>query len=544
MANQLFAGFLFTNAGVPIENATVDLLTRLTTTPVLATTTTSATGYWAISYATEGRYDVRITNGSSVRWHMYDVSAQFTALEVQTLRVRNPALTFDYDLVPAAITADRQLNLPLITATRTLVANNTALADNESIIFGTGADASILYDGTNLVINPILVGAGVLDLAAGILELNNAARFDTGVAVVAASYSIGRDADATNQLHLNVPTGATFEWSVNDVAELTLSATNLALGTNTLTAAALLANSNDSGAIGASGTAFSDVFLASGAVIDFAAGDVTLTHAANLLTFAGGTFLIDATGAATAQLGTGTATNDYGRLDFVGNSASNGVTLGYLTFDNTRSGSRVTSATIEVAKQTTEASDKAYMALATHDGTSLAERVRITGAGSILPAGGAVTQSASATEIAFCVTNEALTVGNEGSVVIPYLSQTGALFTDTIGGNLNGAIGINYDSDTGPTSTIEVRVEGSWLSVAVTGYSINRRIPAANGINRETSWWHDAQIRDGFIDETICVVCGTQMVKGDAITLFANYERDRDLHAVFGHLRCAEQQAA
>src|SRR3990167_9467817 len=228
MANVLVANFLFTNAGVPIEGATVDLLARNTTTPVLATTTTSATGYWAFSHATEGRYDVRITNGSSVRWHMYDASAQFTALEVQTLRVRNPAFTFDYDIVPGAIVADRQLNLPLITATRTLVANNTALADNESIIFGTGADASILYDGTNLVINPILVGAGVLDL-------NNAARFDTGVAVVAASYSIGRDADATNQLHLNVPTGATFEWSVNDVAEMTLSATAVDFLNNSIT---------------------------------------------------------------------------------------------------------------------------------------------------------------------------------------------------------------------------------------------------------------------------------------------------------------------
>src|SRR3990167_8120240 len=235
MANVLLANFLFTNAGVPIAAATVDLLARNTTTPVLATTTTDANGYWAFAYATEGRYDVRITNGSSVRWHMYDASAQFTALEVQTLRGRNPALPFDYDLVPAAITADRQLTLPLITATRTLVANNTALADSESIIFGTGADASILYDGTNLVVNPHLVGSGVLDLAAGILELNNAARFDTGVAVVAAAYAIGRDADATNQLHLNVPTGATFEWSVNDVAEMTLSATAVDFLDNSIT---------------------------------------------------------------------------------------------------------------------------------------------------------------------------------------------------------------------------------------------------------------------------------------------------------------------
>lgn len=120
MANQLLAHFLFTDAGVAINGATVDLLARNTTTPVLATTTTNASGYWAFSHATEGRYDVRITNGSSVRWHMYDVSAQFTALEVQTLRVRNPAFTFDYDIVPGAITADRQLNLPVITGTDTL----------------------------------------------------------------------------------------------------------------------------------------------------------------------------------------------------------------------------------------------------------------------------------------------------------------------------------------------------------------------------------------------------------------------------------------
>src|SRR3990167_5153944 len=128
MATQLLASFLFTNAGVPIEGATVDLLARNTTTPVLATTTTDANGYWAFSHATEGRFDVRITNGSSVRWHMYDASAQFTALEVQTLRVRNPAFTFEYDIVPGAITADRQLNLPVITGTDTLAVLGLAQA--------------------------------------------------------------------------------------------------------------------------------------------------------------------------------------------------------------------------------------------------------------------------------------------------------------------------------------------------------------------------------------------------------------------------------
>ena len=153
---------------MPIEGATVDLLARNTTTPVLDTTTTSAAGYWAFSYATEGRYDVRITNGSSVRWHMYDASAQFTALEVQTLRVRNPAFTFEYDIVPGAITADRQLNLPVITGTDTLMTLGLAQAitaaktfnDSVALTFGTGGDATIQYDGTNQLYNSLVVGTG------------------------------------------------------------------------------------------------------------------------------------------------------------------------------------------------------------------------------------------------------------------------------------------------------------------------------------------------------------------------------------------------
>ena len=48
-----------------------------------------------------------------------------------------------------------------------------------------------------------------------------------------------------------------------------------------------LASSDDSGALGASGTAFSDLFLATGGVINWNAADVTITHAANTLTFAG-----------------------------------------------------------------------------------------------------------------------------------------------------------------------------------------------------------------------------------------------------------------
>lgn len=111
---------MYDDSGVAINGATVNLLDRNTTTPVRATTTTNASGYWTISHATEGRFDVELVNGSSKRRHKYDAAIQVLEIETANLLVRNPAFTFKYDIVPAAITADRQLNLPLLTATDTL----------------------------------------------------------------------------------------------------------------------------------------------------------------------------------------------------------------------------------------------------------------------------------------------------------------------------------------------------------------------------------------------------------------------------------------
>jgi len=51
-----------------------------------------------------------------------------------------------------------------------------------------------------------------------------------------------------------------------------------------ITTPSVLATANDSGALGASGTAFSDLFLASGGVINWVAGNATLTHSTGLLT--------------------------------------------------------------------------------------------------------------------------------------------------------------------------------------------------------------------------------------------------------------------
>lgn len=155
---------------------------------------------------------------------------------------------------------------------------------------------------------------------------------------------------------------------------------------------------------------------------------------------------------------------------------------------------------------------------------------------------GSVFQSDGAAEIGISVDNAALVVGTAGSLVVPYLSSTGNAFSDAIGGDNDGCIGINYDSDTGPTATLEARVNGGWLSVAVTGTEIQGR--TFGGGKKHGEKWHDNQIiAEGFVDETICAKCGTKMKVGDKIALYANYERistdgSRNLHAIYCHADC------
>src|SRR3990167_9255738 len=109
-----FAGFAYTDTGAGVASATVNLYDRNTTSPVRATTTTDANGYYTISHGTEGRFDIELVNGSSKRRMKYDDARQYQELETANLLIRNPASTFIYDIVPAAITAARNLTLPLI----------------------------------------------------------------------------------------------------------------------------------------------------------------------------------------------------------------------------------------------------------------------------------------------------------------------------------------------------------------------------------------------------------------------------------------------
>ena len=73
----------------------------------------------------------------------------------------------------------------------------------------------------------------------------------------------------------------------------------------------LLPDADDGAYLGAAGTAFSDLFLAEGGVINWDSGDMTMTQASNVLTIAGGTLTATLTNAITNGANGGIATLSY-----------------------------------------------------------------------------------------------------------------------------------------------------------------------------------------------------------------------------------------
>ena len=115
-------------------------------------------------------------------------------------------------------------------------------------------------------------------------------------------------AAATFTVPIDLADNVQIQFGDADDASIKWDATNLAIAAGSadvkITASNVIPATNDGSALGVSGTAWSDLFLASGSVVDFHAGDVTLTHSANTLTVAGGTLATAAlTAAGTVTVG-------------------------------------------------------------------------------------------------------------------------------------------------------------------------------------------------------------------------------------------------
>lgn len=156
--------------------------------------------------------------------------------------------THDYYITWSAVLDAITANYQGVDATLTALAGLTITQG--SLIYGTGSDAfSVLAKGTAGQILWMNSGATAPEWTSTLTGLS----FDLGTATN-AQQAVVMDADGI----------------------LTTSLT------------ALLPAGNDTAALGSATVSWSDLFLASGGVINFNNGDVTITHSSNKLTVAGG----------------------------------------------------------------------------------------------------------------------------------------------------------------------------------------------------------------------------------------------------------------
>ena len=142
----------------------------------------------------------------------------------------------------------------------------------------------LYHDATNAYIDG--VGATALKLLIG-----GTAEVDLTATAMSPSTSDGNALGTASLMwgDLFLASGAVVNFNAGDVT-ITHSANSLAVagGTSYTFDAAVLPSATDGAALGSGTVMWSDLFLASGAVVNFNNGDVTITHAANLLTVAGG----------------------------------------------------------------------------------------------------------------------------------------------------------------------------------------------------------------------------------------------------------------
>jgi len=255
--------------------------------------------------------------------------------------------------------------------------------------------------------------------------------------------------------------------------ELQLDGVNLAPGTG------------DGLALGNAVDMWSDLFLASGAVIDFNA-DITITHSADTLTFAGGTIVL---GTATATGGlTGNVTgNVSGTAATVTGAAQTAITsLGILTaldVDNININGNTISSTAGTDLLITPLAGQQLIL----DGTIEIDAGVVTGATSITSTTfvGALTGNASTASSAAILTT-ARTIGGvsfDGSANITVASATGGFAIS--GGNLTvtGSLQSGAAAGTNGQLTLTGSTSGTGvIKVNVTaGAGIVFQIPSANG---------------------------------------------------------------
>lgn len=263
----------------------------------------------------------------------------------------------------------------------------------------------------------------------------------------------------------------------------------------------------DGGALGSAGLNWSDLFLDSGAVVNFDSGDVTLTHSSNTLTIDGGNVVL---GEGFDVSGSATSTGSFGRLQLAGDAVIEGnITFGDADTDNISFSGEISSSLIP---DVDDAFDLGSATKAWKD-LYLEGDITLTDAGSLKASAGNLT-----------VDSEAGNLVLDGHTGVDIdASNSGTVSIDGAGGiNIGTATDVAIDID---SSTLDIDASGAITIDGTSTFSID----AAGNTNIDTS---TGTISVGTANSGIAVNIGhstSEVTIGDNLTVSGNATITGDL---------------
>ena len=222
--------------------------------------------------------DMKVLNGAGL---IVGNTAQVTTSSAGELQVLGTAAADSTAIIGHWAAAASGGTLSFVKSRNATIGSSTIVQDND--VLGTiefmADDGSDFATPAASIFSRVNGTPGANDMPG---ELVLAVTADSGNSVTERVRVLQNGTVELNSATLSFDAAASIDTSGNNNLGISAGTADVQITASNLTPA-----SNDGSALGVSGTAWSDLFLASGAVANWNAGDITLTHSAGKLTFGG-----------------------------------------------------------------------------------------------------------------------------------------------------------------------------------------------------------------------------------------------------------------